>query len=259
MTSTHTELALQAARVAVTALRAVDGVRSILGAPNGEMVGFQRALTTLQLLYAPPAPPRRRPTVYRPPAPKAALPEPSKLREVLQKRVRAVTVDDVPDAAWDPEPLYESRRCQALLLEVIRRATYDWVLYRQHFKLELRELAQNAYVWLFEEEPGHRAWKERESALFRMQAPTGADVLEVGSRRLTSFLSICEIVGLDPETVRDRAREMTANSIVKTGRHMEWRRSDPDCVSIEAHSIAVDIDLDALDADFGREDSDYSW
>jgi hypothetical protein len=128
------------------------------------------------------------------------------------------------------------------------------VLYRQHTKFEMRQRAQHAYTWIFEEEPGHKAWRERETAVFLVENGEGRNALEVGSRRLTSFISICEIVGLEPEAVRSRAREMTVESITKTGRHAERRRSAPESSSMESHSVVLDIDLDALDA----EPSDYS-
>jgi hypothetical protein len=156
----------------------------------------------------------------------------------------------VEDDDWQPEPAWEARACQALLMEIIRRAVHDYVLYRQHRNAEFKQRAENAYIWLFEEEPGHPAWKTREQALFRV-LDGKREVVEVGSRRLTSFLSICEACELDPEEVRTRARATTVDSILRSGRRTERRkpRSSSEPMNIETHSFCVDIDVDALDAE----------
>lgn len=255
MNDAHFALTLRATRVAALALRAIHSVRPLLGPPNGETQGFEVALEGLLALYAPPKPPApRRPRAKRAPRPKIAA------RPLIARPARVPKREPEPElelnpgeqeSPWDPEPLYEASRCQALLMEVIRRAAHDWVLYRQHHRLELKMLAEQAYVWLFEEEPGHPAWKERERALFKVEEEYSKQTLvEVGSRRLTSFISICEACNLDPEAVRERAREMTVESIMRTGRHIERRklRANAESMSIETHSVVVDIDIDALDA-----------
>jgi hypothetical protein len=245
----HTTLTLQAAHVAASALRAIQSLRPLLGPANGEVTGFENVLDALQALYRPPKPKRPRPK--RPPKPRAP-----RLHAKARRQPSSALKPDLDEAIvewespWDPEPLYEASRCQALLMEVIRRAAHDYVLYRQHRKLELKALADQAYTWLFEEEPGHPAWKSRERALF--QVFDGRQTLvEVGSRRLTSFLSICETCGLDPEAVRERAREMTVESIMHTGRHIERRRAQKggESLSIETHSVVVDVDMDSLEAE----------
>jgi hypothetical protein len=254
----HTSLTLQAAQVAASALRAIHSLRPILGRPNGEVTGFEQALDALQALYRAPKPKRPRPKrIPKPRAPRALArgpqtpapaPAPARIEEL-----------DERESPWDPEPLYEASRCQALLMEIIRRAAHDYVLYRQHRRLELKALADQAYTWLFEEEPGHTAWKSRERALFQVADEVGQTVVEVGSRRLTSFLSICEACGLDPDAVRQRAREMTVESIMHTGRHIERRKSQKggESLSLEAHSVLVDVDMDALEAELQGGSSDY--
>jgi hypothetical protein len=258
----HLALTLRATRVTALALRAIQSVRPILGLPNGETTGFEEALESLRSLYLPPKEraPRapRRPRAKRPPRPKVAARAP-----LVRPRLAPEPELDVAEqeSPWDPEPVYEASRCQALLMEIIRRAAHDWVLYRQHHRLELKMLAEQAFVWLFEEEPGHPAWRDRERALFKVEpeGSAGQTLVEVGSRRLTSFLSICEACGLDPEAVRERAREMTVESIMHTGRHIERRkpRGNADSMSIESHSVVVDVDLDALDAENSTGSHDY--
>ncbi len=117
----------------------------------------------------------------------------------------------LPPSAWDPEPaevIMEASRARALLLELIRRAAHDWVLYRTSRRMDKRELAKNAFVWLFEEEPGH-PW---------------AIVRQKEGRHLTGFLSICNLLDLDPSYVRNRVKQMTAKGIKMAGRPAEHRR-----------------------------------
>lgn len=97
-----------------------------------------------------------------------------------------------------------------MLVEMIRRAAYDWVLYLEDSKPHLRVLAEDANLWLFEERPGHPAWDKRKAAG------------ELG----LSFLGICESLGLDPETVREGVRRLTPHRIRTLGR-IPTNRSKP--------------------------------
>jgi hypothetical protein len=101
----------------------------------------------------------------------------------------------------------EAIRCRALLLEIVRRATYDWVLYRMSRKLHHKRLAKDAYIWLFLESGGTHK-KERSQS----------------GKSLTGFLPICELLDLDPGTVRQRARKLTIKSILNMGRPPENRK-----------------------------------
>jgi hypothetical protein len=220
--------------------------RSVVKAVEEKKVSTEDVLETLMSALRPPKIPE---AVRRSKIPPAAL------VQLIED------IDEADPSDWDPEPSIEreAKRCQALLLEIVRRAAHDWVLYRHHSNLEKRALANQAYTWLFEEEPGHTSWKERDRALFRLRADKGEDVLEVGTRRLTSFLSICEIVGIDPDAVRARARKMTPESITRTGRHAERRKPAQDTSTIEAHGVMVDIDLDSLDAEVDYDDTPDYW
>lgn len=97
---------------------------------------------------------------------------------------------------------------KALLLEVILRAASDWVLYREHQRMMYREWANDAQIWLFEEEPGHPNWRERSGS----------------GKALTSFVSICEVLDFDPDLVREHIRKLTPQRIVSMGRPAEYRR-----------------------------------
>lgn len=257
MIAVHAALTLKAAYVAASALRAITTLQPLLGPPNGEVHGFEQALDSLRSLYLPPKP--RPPRPRRPPKLLAKAPKPRAVRKPTKRPLDELEALETEPSVWDPEPLYEASRCQALLMEIIRRAAHDYVLYRQHRKLELKMLADQAYTWLFEEEPGHPAWKSRERALFKLEDELGQTAVEVGSRRLTSFLSICEACNLDPEAVRERAREMTVESIMRTGRHIERRKPRPngEMMSIEMHSVVADIDIESLDAENQTGSHDY--
>jgi hypothetical protein len=91
---------------------------------------------------------------------------------------------------------------RALLLEIIRRAAYDWVIYRNNRKLDKRKIALDAHIWLFKEKPGHPDWVERKR----------------GGWALFSFLGICEVLDFEPEVVRDRIRKLTPYRIQAMGR-----------------------------------------
>lgn len=103
---------------------------------------------------------------------------------------------------------------RALLLEVILRAAADWVLYRASTRPQQQQLARDAYIWLFDEAPGHPHWAERQSSL------------RIG--RLFSFLAICDVANLDPEWVRRYIRTLTRRRITAMGRPRIYRRKATD-------------------------------
>lgn len=153
--------------------------------------------------------------------------------------------EEEPRSAWEPSSPYESSRCKALLLEVLRRAAHDWVLYRSHSKLANREIAQDAFEWLFEEDEDHASGKERISAVFNLD-----DAEVSGVRCITSFLSICEILELDPETVRTRVRQMDIQTIISAGRPAETRRVKPgETAALEEYGLSIGVDVNVMPSD----------
>lgn len=120
---------------------------------------------------------------------------------------------------------------KALLIEVVRRAAYDWVLYRQDSRPSYRGMAMDAYVWLFQEEPGHTLWEERR------------DRGELGM----SFLGICESLGLDPGAIRDGICKLTPHRIRTLGRIPTNRSKKTGC-----HDSLFGEDLSMV-ADFPSE------
>jgi hypothetical protein len=115
------------------------------------------------------------------------------------------------ESCWDPAPIDEqldASRCRAFLLEIVRRAVYDWVLYRQHTQMELKEIAADAFTWLFEEDEEHPWWKQRCKE----------------GRQFTALITICDVLDLDPDVVRERAKQMDVRTILAAGRPPEVRR-----------------------------------
>lgn len=108
-------------------------------------------------------------------------------------------------------PEIDAGNVRALMLEIIRRASYDWVIYRGNKRLIHRKVAQDAYIWLFVEKPGHPDWIERARAGWS----------------LFSFLSICGALDFDPDAVRVSIRKLTPRRIQSMGRPPTRRKLPP--------------------------------
>jgi hypothetical protein len=170
---------------------------------------------------------------------KAPLAEP-------QTVVRPVEEELPETSAWDPDPIeakIEATRCRALLLTVIQRAMHDWVMYRTHAKVSLRQLAEDAYIWLFEEKPGHPWWYRRKADGYT----------------LTGFLAICEVMDVDPDFVRQRAKRLTPREIMTAGRPAERRRHPSEQASYVEHSSQVDIgSLESTNNDYNSFEAHFA-
>lgn len=190
-------------------------------------VGFPDPASPLE-----PGTPRRRSRARR------ARP-PTKAR---QRATKAKELDEFVEAssAWEPDSyvqLYtdqqaEAGSCRALLLEIIRRASFDWVLYRSSSKLAARQLAESAYHWLFVEDEDTKQWQMRDRS----------------GKGMLSFLAICDTMDMDPERVRARVRLLTSKDIMGAGRPAEHRKkakNSDEAVSDDAHSV-YDVDVDSL-------------
>lgn len=143
------------------------------------------------------------------------------------------TSRDAPDVReeerWEPcDATILASRCRALLLEVVRRAAHDWILYRTSRRRPFSLYAADAYVWLFEEGPGHPDYELR-------QGTEGA---------VLSLHAICEALDLDIEALRARVRSMTKSSIA-TGRPAESRRRAKD-VSLEDYETPPELEVALL-------------
>ena len=137
-------------------------------------------------------------------------------------------VTELAPSPWDPDPpsaIIMAGRCRALLLEIIRRAAHDWVLYRNSRRPE-RAYAADAYTWLFEEDEEHPWGRER----------------KLSGEHLTSFLSICEVMDLDPKVVRKRVRRMTVKDIMTAGRPAERRYQKRDDLEVEDYTSPKELD-----------------
>jgi hypothetical protein len=101
---------------------------------------------------------------------------------------------------------HEAEASSKFFTAIIRRAAFDWVLYRDSTRPAQKELADEAYEWLFVETPAHPSWRVRRFC----------------RRETTSFLSICELLDLDPERVRAHVRCLTRQRVMSIGRPKEW-------------------------------------
>jgi hypothetical protein len=96
----------------------------------------------------------------------------------------------------------QSLAYRGLLAGVLRRAIFDWVLYRDHPDVVRRRIAAEAYIWLFIEGPGYPTWTRR------LKEHT----------EMLSFLSICESLCLSKDQVRRVAEGVSKGDIRRLGR-----------------------------------------
>lgn len=94
--------------------------------------------------------------------------------------------------------LREAEGARALMLEIIRRAAQDWVLYRNSAEPDKKLLADEAYVWLFVECEGHPNYVLRRAE----------------HREFTGFLAICEALDMDPVRVRAYVTQLTPDKVL---------------------------------------------
>lgn len=131
----------------------------------------------------------------------------------------------------------QAEGARALLLEIVRRAAYDWVLYRSSTRLDQKQLAEDAYTWLFVEDEDHPHWKTRRE----------------DEKLITGFVSICDALDLSVDKVRRYIRQLTPNRVMSSGRPPENSRASDHAPHITVHAkVTTDsgtgesIDYDAL-------------
>jgi hypothetical protein len=145
-------------------------------------------------------------------------------REVLVAVVRQVAEETDQEEPLERDhalALQEINGSKALLLEVVRRASFDWILYRTSRRMAYRSLADQAYNWLFVECEGTPEWDERQR----------------DGKWLTSFESICEALDLDSDTVRRHIRKLTPKHVTGAGRPSEGRRQAVPNVEEVSHGL----------------------
>jgi hypothetical protein len=159
----------------------------------------------------------------------AAVPLPEIVVEQIEESV-VVEVDktsvlSLPRRDRDPALVQqEINGCKSLLLEIIRRAAYDWVLYRTSTRIVYKKLAEQAFHWLFNEKPGHPDWVERDES----------------GKQISGFMAICSALDLDPEAVRVHVRRLTPKNVMSVGRPPEYRRREPSPQSVEESPLSID-------------------
>ena len=174
-----------------------------------------------------------RPRPAKAPVPGRALPAPPRARPLLDRLKGAPHLRLLPPAVPNPkaappdvlgEKMRQAEGARALLLEIVRRAAYDWVLYRSSRRLDQKVLAEDAFTWLFQEDEEHPNWQLRRAE--------GKD--------LTALVNICVELDLDVERVRGHIRNLTPNKVMSSGRPPENSRASDHSPSIKIHANIPD-------------------
>ncbi len=121
-------------------------------------------------------------------------------------RGRELSESELDREFFVPNPHEDVVGCRAAFLAIIRRAAEDWALYDGATQKRGSD-GPNAYIWLFDEGPGHPWWEVRSDE----------------ERCFRTFLGICGLLDLEPERVREAVRRITTASIIGAGRPREWR------------------------------------
>lgn len=166
-------------------------------------------------------------------------------RNLKLNQIEVVSEEEIAKlttSEWDPEPAYtdptmDSSCCRALLLEIMRRAAYDWVLYRTDSKIQNKKLAEDAYYWLFEEDETSPSWQER--------------IAE--DKLMTAFIVICDSLDLDPDNVRKYIRKLTIKNVMSVGRPAERRKQPVEEMGGDEHYVHnIDVgEIPIYDPTFG--------
>lgn len=252
------------ARVLPFLLRSERVLRDVLPEEAAELADLITEVRTLPALPIPeppaaPLPPLRR---FKRPAPAPAgfdvqeaptRPDRAKPKPLRKKHLRLVPppapapvptalvpIETRKEAPPDPlgERMREAEGARALLLEIVRRAAYDWVLYRSSTRIDQKILAEDAYTWLFVEDEDHAHWKVRRD----------------DGKLITGFVAICDALDLDVSRVRKYIRALTPNRVMSSGRPPENSRASDHNPHIEVHTkvsndaggTGESIDFDAL-------------
>ncbi len=182
-------------------------------------------------LVLPPSAPRVRAPASRSQAPGRALP-PAPKAKPLHDRLKARPQDTKsPTVDLLGDQLRQAEGARALLLEIIRRAAYDWVLYRASRRLDQKVLAEDAFTWLFQEDKHHPNWQLRRAE----------------GKELTALVNICVELDLDVNRVRAHIKNLTPNKVMSSGRPPENSRASDHSPSIRIHTSLPD-DLGGVDA-----------
>jgi hypothetical protein len=175
-------------------------------------------------------------------------PDPARRRRRIRRVESAEPVEIVEEERDfdDALPTDEAQRaqevvgCKTLLLEIVRRAAHDWVLYRSSRRMVHRRLAQSAYTWLFLEDPSHVDWAVRTR----------------DEKLVTSFTAICEALELDIVTMRNNILRLTLKSVMSVGRPAEYRKREavsPAPAVVMLRDRTVDLAFEAETADVEEE------
>lgn len=118
-----------------------------------------------------------------------------------------------------------------LLIELVKRTAFDWVLYRNSRKMDYRRIAEDAYIWLFLENEEHYHWQVRES----------------DGKSLTSFQSICDVLDMDAERIRAKVRTLTPEKVRSSGRPPAHARNEVYDAHVSVHASLPSEEAEEVD------------
>ena len=118
-----------------------------------------------------------------------------------------------------------------LLIELVKRTAFDWVLYRSSRKMDYRRLAEDAYTWLFLENEEHYHWQVRETE----------------GKTLTSFQSICDVLDMDCERIRTKIRTLTPEKARASGRPPAHARNEVYDAHVSVHATLPSEEVEEVD------------
>jgi hypothetical protein len=224
--------ALRLARTASRVLRGAAGHPELQNVLETATAVMETALGWVGEAVGPASVPEPLPAVREDTSVITALRAASPRQRAPRRRSRQVHQPVPVRSSWDPDGHNEQMdvmNCRALLIEIIRRAAHDYVLYRTHSELDKKALAEDAFIWLFEEDEEHPHFKTRKRE----------------GTIITSFLTICESVDLDPDMVRRHIKKMNVSAVMSAGRPAERRRrrsppSESDCPQHELTGVKLE-------------------
>lgn len=103
-----------------------------------------------------------------------------------------------------PQKKINEHECFRLLwIKVILRAAYDWVLYRNSKSHIYKNIAEDAYRWIFDPP------KERKKIV------VGKTEVIVHTQEFNSLENICDAINLDVDSVRRFSKRLTRDMVKK--------------------------------------------
>jgi hypothetical protein len=133
----------------------------------------------------------------------------------------------IPIVRLPPEE--EEQRCRGLLAAILHLAIREWVQYKGSVHPEKARWADDARHWLFVEDTNSLEWRYRQETGMQM----------------TSFIAICQELGLNPTVVREKVKKLTREDLRKVVSNSD-SDDDGDAVSLPSSLLGDIVEFDPL-------------